>query len=114
MGQGTTRRSRHLGHSDLELVPHLQCVRSSNEWGTTMSHTLRSGVHDNLRCEAEEDELEETDGEPEARPVMSVLHHLEAVTIEVDIALKVHVVEGLHGDLVSSTVLELIRIVLEC
>jgi hypothetical protein len=81
--------------------------------GDKCSHTLRSGVHDNLRCEAEEDELEEADSEPEARPVMSVLQHLEAVTVEVDIALKVHVVEGLHGDLVPSTVLELIRMVLE-
>lgn len=70
-------------------------------------------MHDNLGGKAEEDKLEETDSKSEACPVMSVFQHLETVTIHVNLAIKVHVIESLHGDLVSSTVLELIGRVLE-
>jgi hypothetical protein len=75
--------------------------------------TLRASVHNDFRCELEEDELEQADGESKAGPVGTVLEDLEAVAVELNIALKVHVVEGLDWDLGPSAVLELIGIVLE-
>jgi hypothetical protein len=74
---------------------------------------LRTSVHDNLGNHAKEEELDESNGETEAGPVMTVLHGLEAVTLEVDIAVKVHLVEGLHGDLVVATVLDTVGLLLE-
>jgi hypothetical protein len=70
-------------------------------------------VHDNLRNHAKEEELDETNGEAEAGPVVAVHHNLEAVTLEVNIAIEVHLVEGLHGDLVAATVLEAVGLLLE-
>lgn len=75
--------------------------------------TLRASVHDNLWSKLEEDELEQADGEPEADPVGSVLENLEAVAVELNIAIEVHVVKGLHWDLALSTVLELVGLVLK-
>lgn len=70
-------------------------------------------MHDDLGDHAKEEELDEANGEAEASPVMAVLHDLEAVTLEVDFAVKVHLVEGLHGDLVVAAVLEAVRLLLE-
>lgn len=70
-------------------------------------------MHDNLRNHAKEEELDETNGEAEAGPVVAVLHNLEAVTLEVNITIEVHLVEGLHGDLVAATVLEAVGLLLE-
>lgn len=70
-------------------------------------------MHNDFRCELEENELEQADGEGEAGPIGTVLEDLEAVAVELDIALKVHVVEGLHWDLCPPAVLELVGIVLE-
>ena len=44
---------------------------------------------------------------------MAVLHDLEAVAVEVDVAVKVHLVEGLHGDLGLAMVLGLVGGLLE-
>lgn len=70
-------------------------------------------MHENLGDHAEEEELDETNGETEASPVMSVFHGLKAVTLEVNVAVKVHLMESLHGDLVVTTVLESIGVLLE-
>jgi hypothetical protein len=70
-------------------------------------------VHDNFRHEAEEDEFEQAQSKSEASPIMSVLQDLQAVAIELDLAIKIHIVESLHGDFVSPTVFGLIGFVLE-
>lgn len=70
-------------------------------------------MHDDLRNHAEKEELDQTNGEAEAGPVMPVLHDLEAVTVEVDVAVKVHLMEGLHRDLVLAMVLALVLGLLE-
>lgn len=44
---------------------------------------------------------------------MTVLHHLEAVALEVDVAIKVHLMERLERDLVGATVLGTVRLLLE-
>lgn len=75
--------------------------------------TLGASVHDELGNHAQQKVLDETDGEAEAGPVVTVLHNLEAVTLEVDVTVKVHLVEGLHGDLVGATVLETVGLLLE-
>jgi hypothetical protein len=70
-------------------------------------------MHDHLRGETEKDEFEEAESKSEARPIVPVLQYLKAVAIEVDVPIKVHVVERLKGNLVSSTILGLIGVMLE-
>jgi len=70
-------------------------------------------VHDDLRHHAKQEELDKANGKAEANPVMTLLHDLKAVTLEVDIAVKVHFVESLHGDLVGATILETVGVLLE-
>lgn len=70
-------------------------------------------MHDNLWCEVEEDVLEEANGESEAGPVCAVLKDIQAVTIEFNVAVKVHVVEALHWDSGLAMVLQPIGLVLK-
>jgi hypothetical protein len=44
---------------------------------------------------------------------VALLHDLKAVTLELNIAVKVHFVESLHGNLVGATVLETVGFLLE-
>lgn len=44
---------------------------------------------------------------------MTVLHHLEAVALEVHVAIKVHLMERLERDFVGATVLGAVRLLLE-
>jgi hypothetical protein len=75
--------------------------------------TLRTSVHDELGNHAQQEVLDQADSETEAGPVVTVLHDLQAVAFEVDITVKVHLVEGLHGDLVGAMVLGTIGLLLE-
>jgi hypothetical protein len=70
-------------------------------------------VHDELRNHAQQKVLDQADGEAEAGPVVAVLEDLEAVALEVDVTVKVHLVEGLHGDLVGAMVLLTVGLLLE-
>ena len=45
---------------------------------------------------------------------MSVFHYLQTVPVKVNVAIKVHIMECLHWDLVSTSVLELVGLLLEC
>lgn len=67
--------------------------------------TLRTSVHDQLRNHAKQEKFDQTNGESEAGPVMTVFHDLEAVALEINISIKVHFMESLHWDLVQTTVL---------
>lgn len=75
--------------------------------------TLGTSVHDELRNHAQQKVLDQADGEAEASPVVTVLEDLEAVALEVDVTVKVHLVEGLHGDLVGAMVLGTVGLLLE-
>ncbi len=44
---------------------------------------------------------------------MSVFHNLEAVPIEINVAIKVHVMESLHWNLVASSIFEFVGLMLE-
>lgn len=70
-------------------------------------------MHNDLWSKLEQDKLEQADGESEVDPVGSVLENLETVAVKLNIAVKVHVVEGLHWDLVPSAVLEFVGLVFE-
>lgn len=70
-------------------------------------------MHNDFGKHAKEEELDQANGESEARPVVAVLESLETVALEVDVTVKVHLVEGLHGDLVVAAVLEAVRVLLE-
>ena len=74
---------------------------------------LGTRVHDELGNHTEEEVADKTNGEAEASPVVAVLHDLEAVALELDVAVKVHLVKGLHGDAVGATVLVAVRLLLE-
>lgn len=74
---------------------------------------LRAGVHDHFRHHASKEEPEERQSEAEVGPVMAVLHDLQRIAIELHQAIKVHLVEGLHGNLVPATVLCLVAISFE-
>ena len=74
---------------------------------------LTTGVHDDLWYHSGQEEPEEAQGEAEVCPVVSVFHDLEGVTFEVNKTVKVHLVEGLHWNLVLATVLEAIRLAVE-
>lgn len=63
-------------------------------------------MHDQLRDHARQEVLDQADGEAEAGPVMPVLHHLQTVAIDVNVAIKIHLMERLHGNLVPALVLD--------
>jgi len=70
-------------------------------------------MHNNFWCKAEENKLEQAQREPETSPVMSVFHNLQSIPIEINISIKIHVVESFHWDLVLSAVFDLIGFILE-
>jgi hypothetical protein len=70
-------------------------------------------MHDDLGSKLEEDEFKQAQGESEGCPVMSVLHDFQRISIEVNLTIKVHVVECFHWNLAGSSVLELVGIILE-
>lgn len=70
-------------------------------------------MHDNLGNHANKEVLDQTDGETEAGPIVAELHNLKAVAVEVDVAFKVHLMEGLHGNLLLAIVLALVLRLLE-
>lgn len=78
-----------------------------------MGFTLGARVQDELGNHAQQEELDETYCESEACPVVAVLHDLETIAFEVDIAIEIHLVKGLHGNLVRTTILGSIRLLLE-
>ena len=74
---------------------------------------LRTSVHDDLGHHTSKEEPEERQSEAEVGPVVAVLHDLESVAIEVDIAVEVLLVESLHGDLAAAVVLCAIGLLVE-
>ena len=53
-------------------------------------------MHDHLWHHTSEKEAEQADCEPEVCPVVAVFHHLQCIAFEVNGAIEVHLVEGLH------------------
>lgn len=80
---------------------------------TDLLLVLRTSVHDNLGHHASKEEPEERQSEAEVGPVVTVLHDLKSVSVEVDIAVEVLLVEGLHGDLAAAVVLGAVGLLVE-
>lgn len=74
---------------------------------------LRTSVHDNLRHHTSKEEPEERQSETEVGPIVTVLHDLKGVAVEVDIAVEVLLVESLHGDLRTAVVLGAVGLLVE-
>ncbi len=70
-------------------------------------------MHDNLGKHACQKEFEEAYGEPEACPVMPILHHVQSIAFEVYLTVEIHLMERLHGDLVSAMVLPAILFIVK-
>lgn len=45
-------------------------------------------MHDHFRCERKENMFEKAQGKSEARPIVSVFQNFQAVSIEIDLAVK--------------------------
>lgn len=70
-------------------------------------------MHNHLRNHAGQEELIQSHREFESGPIMTVLQHFESIALEIDLAIKVHLMEGLHGDLVLAMILGTIMLVVE-
>jgi hypothetical protein len=70
-------------------------------------------VHDDLWNKLEEEELKQAQGEGVFAPIVSILKYLQCITIEADFVVEVHLHECFHRDLISATVLCLVRSTLE-
>lgn len=81
--------------------------------GTHLVLVLRARVEEHRGAKVEEDGLEQVEGEAKGGPVVTVLHDLEGVAVEVDLALDVLFVKRLHRDLVAPAVLGPVRLALE-
>lgn len=76
--------------------------------GADLLLVLGLGVEDDVDEEGEDDELEQVNGEGEVGPVVTVLQDLQDVAVELDLAVQVHLSEGLQGDLVTAAPLGLV------
>ena len=70
-------------------------------------------MHEDFRYHAREKESEEAPGKLKVDPVMSILHDFQCITLEGDFAVKIHLMESLHWDLVLPSVLQPVLFVLE-
>ena len=53
-------------------------------------------MHNHLRHHTGEKETEKTDGKSKVGPVMSVFHYFQCIALEINLAVKIHFVKGLH------------------
>lgn len=56
-------------------------------------------MHNDLRDHPHQEKSEETQGKFPIRPVMPVFHNLQSIALEVDLSVKIHLMERLHRDL---------------
>lgn len=70
-------------------------------------------MQNDLGHHASQEEDEQAHGELEAGPVVPVLEDLKSIALEVNLASKVLLVEGVHGNLVLAIVLVLVLLVIE-
>lgn len=71
-------------------------------------------MHDDLWHHTSYKVPHQTNGEPETCPIVPKLHDVKTVTIEVHLAIKVHLMKSLHGDLVAAIVLLAILLAVKC
>ena len=70
-------------------------------------------MHQHLGYHTSQKETVQAQRHPEVRPVMSIFHNLQSITLEINIAVKIHLVECLHRNLALSVVLRPITLFLK-
>lgn len=70
-------------------------------------------MHKHLRYHAGEEVSEQTQCEPEASPIVPVLHNFQSIALEVDSTIKVHFVKGFHWDLALAMVFGSVLLAME-
>ena len=73
--------------------------------GANLLHVLLTGVEKDITSESAEQELHERPGQLEVSPVVAVLKDIEQVTVDIDLAVDVHLGEVLEGNLGAAVVL---------
>ena len=58
--------------------------------------TLRARMHDDLGHHSKQEEFEETERETETGPIVAVFHYIEAVALEVNLAVEIHLMKCFH------------------
>jgi hypothetical protein len=53
-------------------------------------------MHDHFRNHASKEEFEQAQGKAEAGPVMAIFHRFQAISLEINFLVKVHLMKGLH------------------
>lgn len=81
--------------------------------GANLLHVLVLGVEEHIGSKSTEDELEEIEGEAEVGPVVAVLEDIEDVAVGINLAVDVHLGEGLDRDLGAASPLGLVGSILE-
>lgn len=62
-------------------------------------------MNQNLRNETQQEEPEKAESETPRSPIVSQLHSLQAIHLEFNLALEVHLMESLHWNLILSRIL---------
>lgn len=70
-------------------------------------------MHNDLWHHASKEKPEQAQCKPEASPVVPVLHHIQTIALEIDFSVEIHLMKGLHGDLVLSVILIFVFLVVE-
>lgn len=70
-------------------------------------------MHDHFWNHAREEELEQTQRKAEAGPVVAIFHHIQAVALEINFLVKVHLMECLHWYAVLPIVFDAIALAAE-
>lgn len=70
-------------------------------------------MHNHLRYHAQKEEFEKSKGKAKADPVVAVFQHVETVTLEVNLSVKVHFMKSLHRDSVLARIFQPVILVVE-
>ncbi len=70
-------------------------------------------MHDDLGHHTSQKVAKQAEGELPVGPVMSILHDLQGVALEVDFAIKVHLVKGFHWYLILAIISRPVILVVE-
>jgi hypothetical protein len=70
-------------------------------------------VHQHFGNEAGKEVLEQSQRKAEAGPVMSVLQYIESITLKINLAVEVLLVESLHGNLALAMIFDTVMFAVE-
>lgn len=71
-------------------------------------------MHNHFWYHPSQEKLVQSYGEPKACPVMSIFQDLQTITIEINVAIEVHLKECPHWDLIFAPIFHAISILMKC